>query len=70
MTGPKISFMALMTRSALTEMLARQYAAAKNVDVNESYGLLEVGLRNSDLIRTIQDEAWYALIRRYRELRK
>lgn len=61
MTLLRTRFLALLTRSQLTEMMAPTYAKLKNIDPNEAYTRLEGSLRQLPLIEGLQKATWDAL---------
>ena len=61
MSRPSPRFLSLVTRTALPEMLAPTYAKLKNLDPNEAYSRLEVGLGRMPLLDSIQQAIWRGL---------
>jgi hypothetical protein len=57
-----LRFLGLVTRSVLAEMMASTYAESRNVEPNEAYERLDIGLKEVKLISGIQREIWAAAI--------
>lgn len=61
MSSYPMSYIALVTRNRLAEMLAPTYGAIRNVDLNESWQRLDDALRDLRLIEAVQAATWVAL---------